>query len=195
MVRRLVKSRWDSGGFSFYPQDISTIYFIFRMSFRVFLETSMDKFSLDYAALGGTLSRPKHYRYEDVKHKLVKVAFDVVRFMDSDDIDGLWQVQKTDDGDVIVAMYEQTAGPKESKAGWEACTDKTNSVVNVFYKGASVTAIGLDKIGVPKEDAHIICESLPRKLAADSSFRKNMLDELSEHDRSELLREHPELRE
>jgi len=155
----------------------------------------MDKFSVDYTTLEGDISRPKHYRYEDVKHQLVKVAFDVVRFMDSEDIDGLWQIQKTKEGDVIVAMYEQSSTPKESKAGWEALTDKTGTVVNVFYKGASVTAIGLDQVGIPKEDAHLICESLPRKLAADSSFRKNMLGELSEQDRSELLREYPELRE
>jgi len=164
------------------------------VSFRVFLETGMDKYSLDYTTLDSTLSRPKYYRYEEVKDKLVKVAFDVVRFMDSDEIDGLWQVQKTDDGDVIVAMYEQTP-QKESKANWSAHTDKTGSYVNIFYKGAAVTAIDLEAIGVPREDSYIICENLPRKLASDSNFRNSMLDELAEQDRSELLREYPELRE
>jgi len=154
----------------------------------------MDKYSVDFTSLNNDLSRPKYYKYSDVKEKLVKVAFDVVRFMDSEDIDGLWQVQKTDDGEVIVAMYE-TEPVKAAKASWDALSDKTGSTVNVFYKGTPVTKIALASAGIPRNDAGLVCETLPRKLASDSSFRKSMLNELSEKDRLALLSEYPELRE
>ena len=94
----------------------------------------MDKFAVDYSTIEKDLNRPKFYKYEDVKDKLVKVAFDVVRFMDTnEDIDGLWQIQKTDDGEVIVAMYD-TPDSKEIKAesDWHVFPDRKNASINIF---------------------------------------------------------------
>ena len=49
----------------------------------------MEKFAVNYNDLDGTLApRAEIYRYEDVKHRLKKVAYDIVRFVDGDDISG-----------------------------------------------------------------------------------------------------------
>ena len=55
----------------------------------------MKKFAVGYASLQSSLEKPKVYKLEDVKDKIKKVVFDVVRFLDSDNIDGLWQIQHT----------------------------------------------------------------------------------------------------
>ena len=63
----------------------------------------MNKFAVDYNSLESELTpRPQYFRYDDVKDRLRKVAFDVVRFKDGDDISGLWQIQQTDEGEVIL---------------------------------------------------------------------------------------------
>ena len=61
----------------------------------------MDKHSVNYDNMNKKLTEKKAYKFNDVKDRLIKVAFDVVKFKDSDNIDGLWQVQSSDDGEVI----------------------------------------------------------------------------------------------
>ena len=65
----------------------------------------MPKFSLDYNQIADIINKRK-YALEDVKDKIVKVAFDIVRFKDSD-LNQLWQIHHTDDGDYITALYDE----------------------------------------------------------------------------------------
>ena len=156
------------------------------------------KFDVDYTNLDEKLSQPTYFKYADVKDHLVKVAFDIVRFKEPADIDGLWQIQETADGEVIVATYEDTTSPevnKQSSTDWDARTNKTGSAVTVFYKKSPITKVATAKSGIPAEEAHLVCEYLPEKLATDKGFRKSLLGELSNDERQELFVKFPELNE
>ena len=152
----------------------------------------MDKHSVNYEYIDKKLSAKKAFRYNDVKDRLIKVAFDVVKFKDSDNIDGLWQVQSSDDGEVIVALYEET--PKlEAKSSWSAVADKTASYVHVFYKNEPVIKLAGVKVGMSKEDSVSFVENLPKILAENAGIRSSLLNELSAEDRKSFITKYPEL--
>lgn len=163
----------------------------------------MEKFAVNYNALDTDLKpRELVFRYADVKDRLKKVAFDVVKFKDSDDISGLWQIQQTDEGDVIVAKYDDsnyvvaedpTAPIEKVATNWSVMSDQLGEHVHVFYKNSPVTKIALAAVGIPKEDADIMCSTLPERLETNKSLASSMLQELSPVDRKELLDTHPEL--
>jgi len=159
----------------------------------------MEKFAVNYNDLQGDLTpRPNAFRYADVKHRLKKVAYDIVRFVDGDDISGLWQVQQTDDGDVIVAQYDDTANFAEVEktaaveTSWRALADKSGGI-HIFYKDSPVTKIALASIGIPAEDADVVCRYLPEKLATNEVLASNLLAEMSGSNFKELVKAHPEL--
>src|SRR6266704_1820330 len=141
----------------------------------------MDKHSVDYDQMNNKLSAKKAYKYNDVKDHLIKVAFDVVKFKDSNDIDGLWQIQSADDGEIIVALYEEPT-QLEEKSSWSAITDKTASYVHLFYKNAPITKVAMDSLGINKEELPVFIESLPKILAENASVRSAMLTELTKED-------------
>jgi hypothetical protein len=156
----------------------------------------MDKFSVNFSALDAHL-RPQAptYRYADVKHRLRKVAFDIVRFVDTDNIDGLWQIQNTDDGEVIVAMYSDKAPEVEKIASaWGAYPDHSGDV-NLFYKNNPVTKISLAKLGMADAAPDTVCTVLSEKLSSNTKLLSGLLASLSSEERKDLLDAHPELAE
>lgn len=156
----------------------------------------MNKFSVDYQKLEGKLEYKKAYKLSEVQDKIKKVAFDVVRFIDSDNIDGLWQIQHGADGDYIVAMYndgaEESAVTKSS-SDWGVVADKSGDNINVFYKGTPIARLALSSLGIPKEDSSLVTSYLPVRLANNPRLVSGLLQELSVEERKELLTKYPEL--
>jgi len=153
----------------------------------------MNKFAVDYSTLEGHFNRKKAYRLSDVKDKIRKVAFDVVRFVDSDNIDGLWQIQHTDDGDYIVAMYDDGEEKTEkSSSDWSVLTDKRAENIHIFYKNTPVTKVASASLGVPADEVSFVCEYLPEKLASNKRLLVGLLSDLSSEDRKRLYEAHPE---
>lgn len=158
----------------------------------------MEKFAVNYNELQGELSpRPQVFRYEDVKDRLKKVAFDVVRFSDGDDISGLWQIQETEGGEVIVAKYDDAENLQVEKVAsietnWRVLADKSGDV-HVFYKDSPVTKVSLAAVGIPTEDADVVCRYLPEKLATNEALASNLLAEMPRANVKELVKAHPEL--
>lgn len=155
----------------------------------------MDKFSLDYGYLDKKINQKKTYRFNDVKDRLEKVAFDVVRFKDSDNIDGLWQIQATDDGEVIVAMYEDMPSKSaEKKSNWQALSDKVGSVVNIFYNGYPILKVSTASLGVKTlADVELLSEAIVDGLSESVALRSSLLGQLSTEERKELLNKYPEI--
>lgn len=153
----------------------------------------MDKFAVDYQVLGQKMTERKVYRFEDVKDRLVKVAFDVVRFRDDDNIDGLWQIQATDDGELIVATYEEQPGLESKSSDWAAVADKTGSVINVFYKSEPVMKFASSSIGITEKEVPSLIETLPTSLSENINLRQAMLNELPLEEKAALLAKYPEL--
>lgn len=153
----------------------------------------MDKFAIDYSNLQTSLNKRKAYKLEDVKDKIQKIAFDVVRFQDpKENIDGLWQVQSCADGDYIVALYDEDA-VKVASSNWSIICDKSQKNINFFYKGSPIVRLASSKLGAPEEEISSIISYLPEKLANNPGLVKGLLLEASSEERNQILTQYPEL--
>lgn len=151
----------------------------------------MNKFAIDYSLLEQELDKPKIFRYADVKDRLVRVAYDVVRFQaPEEDIDGLWQIQTTDDGEVIVAMYEEgdtkIAEASRSRGNWQVVSDSGNNM-HIFYKDHFVKRMA--SVENAAEIAKIACD----KLNSSPESCQLLVAELPSDQKEELFRKYPEL--
>jgi hypothetical protein len=151
----------------------------------------MAKFGLDYSGLENKVYK-KAYRLSDVKDRLETVAFDIVRFKDSDAGADLWQVQSADDGDYIVAMY-QPEEEEKTAAMWGVSVSKTAGDLQISYRGDPLVRIASSKLGIPRAELHKVEEYLPSKLAANKKLVKALLNELPESAKKEVLNKYPEL--
>lgn len=151
----------------------------------------MSKYSIDYSSLANQITK-KAYRLADVKDKLETVAFDVVRFKDGDQGAELWQIQSADDGDYIVALYDEEP-EQEKTAGWSVVATKNGSHLQISYKGDPIVRLASSKLGIPADELHKAEEYLPVKLANNPKLVKALLRELSETARQEVARRYPEL--
>lgn len=156
----------------------------------------MDKYAVDLNSLKESLTKKKAYRLEDVKDKIRKVAFDVVRFVNKDEnIDGLWQVHHADDGDYIVAMYDDEPEEVEkTSSNWSVILDKTSENINIFYKNAPINKVAVASLGIPKEDANLVCDYLPEKLASNKKLAASLLADLAKETRTQILEQYPDLK-
>ena len=151
----------------------------------------MAKFSIDYSSLVGQITK-KAYRLSDVKDQLETVAFDVVRFKDTDTSADLWQVQSADDGEYIVALYQPDEEEKTA-ALWDISISKTSGTLQVSYKGDPLVRVSANRMGIPVSELNKVPGYLPAKLAASPKLVKALLNELSESAKNEVLAKYPEL--
>jgi len=149
-----------------------------------------NKFSVNYEDLQKKFNAKKSYKLEDVKYKIKKVAFDVVRFLETEDIDGLWQVQHRDDGDYIVAMYDE---PIKTASAWSVVSDRNQKNINFFYKDTPIVRLASTKLGIPQEQVSFAIKHLPEKLASNQKLVEGLLLEISPEERTQLLTQFPEL--
>lgn len=152
----------------------------------------MPKFSIDYSGL--TQLTKKAYRLADVKDQLETVAFDVVRFKDGDKGADLWQIQNADDGDYIVALYDDDEVAKTASSNpWGVFVTKNGHDLQISYKGDPLVRLASAKLGIPSTELHKAEQYLPEKLANNKKLVKALLSELSETARLEVSRRYPEL--
>jgi hypothetical protein len=156
----------------------------------------MPTFSIDYSALDTRINK-RYYKLSDIAHRLEKVAFDIVRFKDSNDADELWQIQQADDGQYIVARYDEEAAEIVEKTAsihtWEVLVNKASGDVSVFYKSNPVAKFSATKLGVPVSDLDTLTHFLPKQLNTNKELVKALLDNLSKTEKYQLLRTYPEL--
>lgn len=162
--------------------------------------------SLDYSKLETSLesNQNKTYKLADVQHRLVKVAFDVVRFMDGDDVKSLWKIEKNQDGEYIVANYQsddasvKLADSELTKSAsvdgdWKVIVNKALAEVQLFYKSNPVVKLSSVQLGLPKEELDLVNSYLPSKLSKDKDFTRKIIKLASEEYQQELLNKYPEL--
>jgi hypothetical protein len=156
----------------------------------------MSKSSIDYSSLEKSInkSEQKVYKLADVQHKIRKVAFDIVRFIDGSDIEGLWRVDKTSEGECIIALYdeEQLEKTASTKSNWKVLLSKQNDL-HVFYKNEPIIRLAAQDLGVPEDEVNLVPSYLPNKLANNSRLVRGLLNQLSESERQELYKKYPEL--
>lgn len=147
----------------------------------------MSSISVNYAELQTKLSQKKAYKLSDVKDRIKKVAFDVVRFVDNDRLDHLWKIEGNGDEEYIVAMYDDE--PKIAIASeeldWKTVPDRSGNI-NVFYQNNHIKKISLASIGVPEEDAWLVANSLGNRLASDNKFYDKFVESLTAEEKITL---------
>lgn len=154
----------------------------------------MDKFNIDFDNLSEKMKKKRAYRMEDVKGRIRKVAFDVVRFIDSEGLDNLWKVKTVGDEEYIVAMYGEDEEKVEKTASenlWRAIENGRG--VDIFYKGAAVGTIDLSSLGFDPSDRQLASQWIPVKLGEDRDFTDRFISSLSSSERENLAVVAPEL--
>lgn len=153
----------------------------------------MSKFGVDFTKLEDKLLK-KAYRLSDVKDQLETVAFDIVRFKDTDKGADLWQIQSADDGEFIVTKYEEADVKKTASANpWEVVLSTQAKTLNIFYKGDPIVRVASKKLGIAETELSSVERYLPKKLAENKKLVSALLSELPESAKNEVLDKYPEL--
>jgi hypothetical protein len=151
----------------------------------------MPTFSLDYQSLDNKLNK-RVYPLAEVKDRLEKVAFDIVRFRDQDDGANLWQIQEADDGQYIVAVYQEPEGETKT-AAWEVVLSKTAQNLNFFYRGEPITKLSFSQLGIPASEINQAIRYLPKRLEENKKLVSALLATLKSENKAQLLAKYPEL--
>lgn len=148
----------------------------------------------DYKKLDNTLNK-KTFKIsgQELNDKFVKVAFDIVKFRDNDKGAHLWQIQSADDGDYIVALYDDS----EDKVvtAWEVELNKKANTVHFFYKKECVASLDSKQLGLPESELNKTIEYLPEKLAENNKLVSSLLKLVGPSKRNDILSKFPELKE
>ncbi len=150
----------------------------------------MPKFSIDLDNVSSVVSK-KSYKLSDVKDKLVKVAFDVVKFKDAP-ADELWQIQSSDDGDYIIALYnEEDKIATASFQPWSVLVKSAD--LHIFYKQEHLCKVASSFLGLKESDLSLVKEYLPKKLASNKTLVKALLNSVDRDTQQSILAKYPEL--
>jgi hypothetical protein len=152
----------------------------------------MPKFTVDYSGLANQITK-KAYRLADVKDQLETIGFDIVRFKDGDKGADLWQVQSADDGDYIVALYDEEESDKTASTNPWSVMVANGTDLQIAYKGDPLVRLASSKLGIPANELDLVEQYLPEKLASNKKLVKALLSQLNEGARLEVSRRYPEL--
>jgi len=134
------------------------------------------------------------YKLSDVSHKIEKVAYDMVKFKEDDDMSNLWQIVNGDNDDeqYIVAMYDELLEKKASvKSPWQVVVDDER--LCIFYKNENIAKIAANKLGLNKKDLALVPSYLPKTLVTNKKMVSSLLNEVSASMRQEIIKKFPEL--
>jgi hypothetical protein len=149
----------------------------------------MPKFSINLDNVESVVSK-KSYKLSDVKDKIVKIAFDVVKFRDAPD-DELWQIQSSDDGDYIIALYDEEKIVTASFQPWSVIVK--NADLHVFYKKEHLCKIAASQLGMQDKDLLLVKQYLPKKLASNKDLVQSLLKSIDRDTQKSILVKYPEL--
>lgn len=157
----------------------------------------MPKFPVDLTPVADTLSK-KRYKFDQVSHKFEKVAFDVYRIKNAASMDELWQVQSADDGDYIVALYndeeesvEKVAKTASLNTPWSVLSKEAE--LHIFYKNDHFLKLAASQFGFKDTDVTLAIRYLPQKLAENKNLVKALLKDIDPDTLKHLLVKYPEL--
>ena len=148
----------------------------------------MEKYGIDFGVLDKQLNAPKRIKLADVKDRIEKVGFGVVRFVDEKNKTNLWQVV---DGEYIVAMYDEEE--IVATAGWSVESDKFNKTATIFYKDMAVKNVAFAELGIAESDISNFKKVLPQRLASNQDLVRKMIESLDDTYKTIVVQAYPEL--
>ena len=149
----------------------------------------MEKYGIDFGVLDKQLNAPKRIKLADVKDRIEKVGFGVVRFVDEKNKTNLWQVV---DGEYIVAMYDDA--PNATNGDWAIESDRLNKGATIFYKNTPIKSLAFSELGIKEEDVNTFKKVMPERLANNKALVRSVLNNIDATYRDELLGKYPELK-
>jgi hypothetical protein len=150
-------------------------------------------FTVDFDAAFTKLTK-RAYRLSDVKDQIETLAFDIVRFKDNDDASNLWQVQNAEDGDYIVALYDDEDLTKTASSNpWTVMVSKFSGDLQVSYKGEPLVKVAFKELGIPRNELYKVPQYLPEKLATNKKLASGLLKKLDATSKQAVLQKYPEL--
>lgn len=151
----------------------------------------MEKYSIDFNVLDKEINAPKRIKLADVKDRIEKVGFGVVRFTDEKNKTNLWQVV---DGEYIVALYDDPTAQQKEGAAWSVESDKLNKSATIFYKNTPIKSVAFSELGVKDDEIKSFKEVLPERLASNKNLVKLMIESVDQDYRTALFAKYPELK-
>lgn len=156
----------------------------------------MRSFTLDPHQLEQNLKKQaeKRFKWADLEPRIQKVAFDVVRFIDGSDVQGLWRIEPTPEGDVILAMYEQSEEELTKAAStkpWQVVA--RNGYLQIYYQDKPLASFAAAELGIPSQELYLTASYLPAKLANSKTFVQKMLGSLRPEAARQIYQTFPEL--
>lgn len=150
----------------------------------------MSKFNVDFSHVTRALDKRSH-KFDTVKTQLEKVAWDVYRFKNAA-ADELWQVESTDDGDYIVALYNDE--DKIATASTPIWSVKVkNSELHVWYKQDHLCKVDASELGLQPQDLTLAQRWLPAKLATNKRLVTALFNSIEPSARQTIFSKYPEL--
>jgi len=158
----------------------------------------MSNFGVDYNQLENKIYK-KSYKLSDVKDKIVKVAFDIVRFKENDSATKLWQIQSSDDGEYIVALYDTsedmvTTASTASHNPWKVEYNKIGKTINFYYKNYPIIQVASSKLGIKDTDLDSVENYLPERLSQNKKLACALLNQLDNRSKDHVFNKYPELK-
>lgn len=151
----------------------------------------MKKFAADLSNVESLVYK-KSFKLEDVKDKIEKIGFDIVKFRDNDNGANLWKIQQEEDGSYIVALYSQEEENIKT-ADWSVHLSKIGSNIQVSYKGDPLVSINTSKLGIKEDQLKNIPSYLPERLAENKRLVKALLNQMPKSAKELALKKYPEL--
>jgi len=151
----------------------------------------MPKFLVDLDQVARNMSK-RAFKFADVQDKFERVAFDIFRKKDGN-AEELWQVQNADDGDYIVALYndEEEKIATASVPAWSVIVK--NADFHIFYKQDYLCKVAASQLGFENTDIELAQRYLPSKLASNKNLVKALFNTVNNETRKEWLAKYPEL--
>lgn len=132
----------------------------------------------------------RKFKFDDVKSNFTKVAFDIYRKNDAPK-DELWQIQSADDGDYIIALYDEEKVATASFQPWSVVIK--NADLHVFYKQEHLCKVASTQLGFQESDLSLAKQYLPSKLASNKNLVKALLNTVDHVTQRSILSKYPEL--
>lgn len=149
----------------------------------------MDKYFPDYAPVSEVVS-PTRIPFGPNKHLFRKVAFDVYQ-RENSQVPSYWILEKCDDGEYLVATYEDE--DIKSESSWSALSDKDDKNITLSYKNIPIRRFAVAEFKATPEEVYILKQAMVEKLDKEPDFVNKLLDSLPENKKDSIVSLFPEL--
>lgn len=158
----------------------------------------MDKHSVNFVTLADKVYKRK-YLVSEVADRIEKVAFDIVKFKESDDRANLWQVVTGEDGNqYIISRYDNADDVEKTatasvKNPWSVHKSSLSNKLDISYKNEYIASITASHLGIKEGELNKVASYLPNSLNENKKLVSALLNDLGMSAKKDLVSKYPEL--